>query len=141
MEDNQPLDEKLDSALQTVITRPAIEQIEGVLYADGYEDCLVGHGNIFHGSDGPVVVAIYDRTKILQKLADDFIATCDANNPGDTHEECYHLEEADEYISFNMEGAFIKTGMPVYASFQADVINVETMYSGCACGGKCGCND
>jgi len=104
---------------QTVITRPVIEQIDDVLYADGWEDCLVGHGNIFHGSDGPLIVAIYDRNKILKRIMDDVIETCNANNPGDTHENCFHYEEADEYISFNMEGAFLKPGMPVYASFQA----------------------
>lgn len=111
---------------QTTITRPAIEQIDDVLYADGWEDCLIGHGTIFHGSDGPKIVAIYDRTKIVQKLNDDFVATCDANNPGDTHEKCYHFEEADEYVSFNIEGAYIAPGMPVFAQIERE----------CDCGGN-----
>jgi|694.fasta_scaffold02064_39 hypothetical protein len=110
---------------QTTITRPAIEQREDVLYADGWEDCLVGHGTIFHGSDGQMIVAIYDRNKILQRLFDDFVSTCEANNPGDTHEGCFHIEEADEYISFNIEGGFIKPGMPVFASFEAQPIVIN----------------
>jgi hypothetical protein len=33
--------------------------------------------------------------------------------------------EADEYISFNVEGAFIQSGMPVFASFSTGVEVVE----------------
>ncbi len=120
------LDEIVDARMETTVYKPAIEQIEGVIYADGWEDCLVGHGNIFHGSDGPKVVAIYDRTKMVERLGRDFEDTCEANN-GPLHEECDHIGEADEYISYNVEGAFFKTGMPVYASFQAPTINVEEM--------------
>jgi hypothetical protein len=110
---------------QTTITRPAIEQRDDVLYADGWEDCLVGHGTIFHGSDGQMIVAIYDRNKILQRLFDDIVSTCETNNPGDTHGGCFHLEEADEYIAFNIEGGFIKPGMPVFASFEAQPIIID----------------
>jgi hypothetical protein len=105
---------------QTTIVRPAIEKMEDVVYADGWDNCLIGHGTIFHGSDGPKVVAIYDRNKILQTLLDDFIQTCEANHPGDTHETCYHFEEADEYISFNIEGAYLSPGMPVFAVIEKE---------------------
>ena len=120
------LDALVDSIMETTVYEPTIEQIEGVIYADGWEDCLVGHGNIFHGSDGPMVVAIYDRTKMVERLAKDFAGTCACNN-GLPHEDCDHIGEADEYISYNVEGAFFKPGMPVYASFQANIINVEEM--------------
>lgn len=121
------LDEIVDSLLETTIRKPSIEQIDGVIYADGWEDCLVGHGNLFHGSDGQKVVAIYDRTKMVERLSEDFRQTCEANNGQDHQEDCDHVGEADEYISFNVEGAFYKVGMPVYASFQASTINVEEM--------------
>lgn len=124
MRDN--LDAIVDSRMETTVYKSTIEQIEGVIYADGWEDCLVGHGNIFHGSDGPLVVAIYDRTKMIERLAKDFSETCACNN-GLPHEDCDHVGEADEYVSYNVEGAFYKPGMPVYASFQATTVNVEEM--------------
>lgn len=106
---------------QTAIVRPAIERIEDVLYADGWDDCLIGHGTIFHGSDGQKTVAIYDRTKMVNRLAKEMM---------DDHESIgarvFELESeedfyahADEYISFNVEGAFMQPGMPVFATIQA----------------------
>ena len=50
-----------------------IEKQDDVLYADGWEDCLVGHGTIFHGSDGQKLVAIYDRNKMTARLAKEFM--------------------------------------------------------------------
>lgn len=112
---------------QTTITRPAIERIDDVLYADGWDDCLIGHGTIFHGSDGPKTVAIYDRTKMVNRLAKEMM---------DDHESIgarvFELESeedfyahADEYISFNVEGAFMQPGMPVFATIQAQPIVMD----------------
>jgi len=112
---------------QTTIVRPAIERIEDVLYADGWDDCLIGHGTIFHGSDGQKTVAIYDRTKMVERLAREMM---------DDHESIgarvFELEseedfyaQADEYISFNVEGAFMQPGMPVFATIQAQPTVVD----------------
>jgi hypothetical protein len=101
-----------------------IEKIDDVLYADGWEDCLVGHGNIFHGSDGPKIVAIYDRTKMVARMAKEMKE--DQVNSGEPEsDEDNFWSEADEYISFNVEGAFIQPGMPVFASFSTGVEVVE----------------
>ena len=98
-----------------------IEKIDDVLYADGWEDCLVGHGTIFHGSDGPKLVAIYDRHRMTARLAkefmDDAIASGEFQVNVDDGSERDFWSEADEYISFNVEGAFIQAGMPVFADF------------------------
>lgn len=95
-----------------------IEKQDDVLYADGWEDCLVGHGSIFHGSDGPKTVAIYDRNKMVARMAkemmDDHIKV---GSRVEEMEEENFWSEADEYISFNVEGAFIQAGMPVFADF------------------------
>lgn len=98
-----------------------IEKEEDVLYADGWDDCLVGHGTIFHGSDGQKLVAIYDRNKMTARLAkefmDDAIASGEFQKDVDEGYERDFWSEADEYISFNVEGAFIQAGMPVFANF------------------------
>lgn len=91
------------------------EKIEGVLYADGWDDCLIGHGNIFHGSDGQLTVAIYDRDKMVKKMAQEIIEQ-EQSIDQDQAEDSDPYLEADEYISFNVEGAYIQPGMPVYAS-------------------------
>jgi hypothetical protein len=119
MYEQLPLDESLDSK-PSEDTANGHEKIDGVLYADGWDDCLLGHGNIFHGSDGQLTVAIYDRTQMVLKLAKEFMEDVEANpNNGMSAEENADRDfyaEADEYISFNVEGAYIQPGMPVYAT-------------------------
>lgn len=102
-----------------------VEKVEDVLYADGWDDCLVGHGNIFHGSDGQKTVAIYDRDKMVARLAKEIIEEA-KDKPKDEFWDAYL--EADEYISFNVEGAYIQPGMPVFATFdqQVDFERVNT---------------
>jgi hypothetical protein len=119
MYEQLPLDKALDTKLDDEIINGQ-EKIDGVLYADGWDDCLLGHGNIFHGSDGQLTVAIYDRTQMVLKLAKEFMEDVEANpNNGMSAEENADRDfyaEADEYISFNVEGAYIQPGMPVYAT-------------------------
>jgi hypothetical protein len=119
MYEQLPLDESLDTKLSDDVANGQ-EKIDGVLYADGWDDCLLGHGNIFHGSDGQLTVAIYDRTQMVLKLAKEFMEDVEANpNNGMSAEENADRDfyaEADEYISFNVEGAYIQPGMPVYAT-------------------------
>ena len=114
MYEQLPLDESLDSKLSDD-TASGLEKIDGVLYADGWEDCLLGHGNIFHGSEGQLTVAIYDRTQMGLKLAKEFMEEAQESMNSNGEERDFY-EEADEYISFNVEGAFIQPGMPVYAT-------------------------
>jgi hypothetical protein len=104
-----------------------MDRIEDVLYADGWDDCLIGHGTIFHGSDGQKTVAIYDRSKMVAKMAKEMMeehANVGARTSELEDDEDFWLQ-ADEYISFNVEGAFMKPGMPVFATIQAQPNVVE----------------
>lgn len=84
-----------------------------VRYAIGWETEFIGHGSHF-SKDGHLVVAVYDRQAMVDRLVAEAREEC--------HEEdcllnCDHHGEADEYISFNVEGAYVGPGMPVYLSY------------------------
>lgn len=109
-----------------------IEKVDDVLYADGWDDCLVGHGNIFHGTDGQKTVAIYDRDKMVKRLAKEI---SDEAKDKQKDEFWDPYLEADEYISFNVEGSFVQAGMPVFATFDQNVDFSAISSCGCSsCG-------
>ena len=67
---------------------------EGVLLADGFKEALIGLGHRF-----TYAVAVYDRQKCL-----DILIARDGMTG----------EEAEEYFSFNVEGAFMGEHTPVF---------------------------
>ena len=67
---------------------------EGALLADGFEEALIGLGHRF-----TYAVAVYDRQKCL-----DILIARDGMTG----------EEAEEYFSFNVEGAYVGEQTPVY---------------------------
>jgi len=69
---------------------------EDTLVADGFEDALVGFGWRLN-----TPIAIYDRDKAVQILVREMTE-----------------EEADEYISFNVEGAYVGEGTPLFVTFE-----------------------
>ena len=71
---------------------------EDALIADGWDDAIVGVG---YRLNTPIVV--YDREKIFQSLVAQGLTE----------------EDADEYISFNIEGAYVGEGTPLLVSFEA----------------------
>lgn len=79
--------------------------------ADGYEKELIGIGYQF--TEGQILpVAVYDADKAVKRLADEFVAECDVT-AGD-HEDCQHWDDAEEYFQFNVIGAYLGAGMPVF---------------------------
>ena len=66
---------------------------ETVLLADGFEDAFVGIGRQF---GKPVVV--YDKNKCIQILINDGMSE----------------DEANEYFSFNVEGAYVGESTPIF---------------------------
>lgn len=68
----------------------------GAVLMTGFDDCVVGLLERF-GVDVPVVV--YDREKVIQKLMDNGIETC---------------EEAEEFYYYNQLGAWVGDGTPAF---------------------------
>jgi hypothetical protein len=63
---------------------------EPFLIADGYDDCILGYV-------GPKVV--YDAEKVIQTLMD---------------RDGMDYEEAVEFFGFNIEGAYVGEGTPIF---------------------------
>ena len=71
-----------------------IERIEGVLYMDGYDDCLLGHIE----RCGSKRLALYDYTKlVIHHMRDDM-----------TH------SEAVEFVEYNQLGAYMGDDTPYF---------------------------
>lgn len=79
-----------------------------ILLADGYEDCIIGLGWQFNK---PFIV--YSKNKIIAKLAAEFEASRDESFPFDGEERDF-VSEAEEYFSFNIQGAWLGNGTPIY---------------------------
>lgn len=74
-----------------------IEKLPDVLYADGFDEALIGHATHFCASE-PGVIALYSRERMIEIVMRDGASA----------------DEADEYISFNVEGAFLGPLMPAF---------------------------
>lgn len=72
------------------------------LLADGFEEALIGTAMVF--SKGPV--ALYDRAKCIQILVE---------------RDKMSEEEAEEYFSFNVEGAYAGEFTPAFAMLESEV--------------------
>ena len=68
---------------------------EDTTIAVGWDDCLIGYGWRLN-----TPIAVYDRAKVMAQLVADGASE----------------EEADEYISFNIEGAYVGEGTPLLIS-------------------------
>lgn len=65
---------------------------EKILLADGFEDAFIGIGRQFGKP-----IAVYDRVKCIEILMEDMSEI-----------------EAEEYFSFNVEGAFVGDKTPIF---------------------------
>jgi hypothetical protein len=65
---------------------------ESYIYADGFDDAMIGHGLSFGGE-----CVVYDHEKVIEILMKDMTR-----------------EEAEEYFSFNIIGAYVGKNMPVF---------------------------
>ena len=84
-----------------------------VLLADGWEDCIIGLGWQFNK---PLIV--YSKNKILAKLVNEFANEARENKEFDDNDtyrgDRDFFAEAEEYFSFNIQGAWVGEGTPVF---------------------------
>jgi len=71
------------------------EEDEGALFADGFDDALVGVGQQFNN-----VIAVYDYERCIEILVNDSHDMSD--------------EEAREYFEYNVIGAYVGERTPVF---------------------------
>jgi hypothetical protein len=81
---------------------------QGTILAVGWETEFVGTA-VQYTPDGILRVAVYDLVAILAKLANESRAACK-----DHSSDCDHITDAIELAEFNILGAYIGPGMPVF---------------------------
>ena len=74
------------------IEKFCVENEIDVLFADGFDDAVIGLGRSFDKYK-----VIYDKSKVIKKLMEDM--TC---------------EEAEEYFEYNIIGAYVGDGTPMF---------------------------
>ena len=70
------------------------EEAETIMFADGFDDAIVGIGNSFGGS----LCAIYDTDLIVKQCMKDGM----------------EYDEALEYFDFNIAGAYVGEQTPIF---------------------------
>ena len=70
------------------------EEAETIMFADGFDDAIVGVGNSFGGS----LCAIYDTDLIVKQCMKDGM----------------EYDEALEYFDFNIAGAYVGEQTPIF---------------------------
>lgn len=86
---------KLKTGLTEEVRSQLAENDPELVLADGYEEAFIGVGR----RCGCPALAVYDRAKCIEILIQR-----DGMSP----------EEAEEYFSFNTEGAYVGEGTPIY---------------------------
>ncbi len=74
------------------IEKFCVENEIEVLFADGFDDAVIGLGRSFDKYK-----VIYEKSKVIKKLMEDM--TC---------------EEAEEYFEYNIIGAYVGDGTPMF---------------------------
>lgn len=85
--------------------------------ADGFDDCIVGVGQQFT-EGGQVFIFIYSKKAIIESIANDIVEEIN-NRVKTTDEERAVLassayDDAVEFFDYNIAGAYIGRGMPVF---------------------------
>ena len=70
------------------------EDAETMLFADGFDDAIIGVGNVFGGK----LCAIYDTDLVLKQCMKDGM----------------EYDEALEYFDFNIAGAYVGDQTPIF---------------------------
>lgn len=89
----------------------AQENPGALLYPEQFDGALVGLTLGFGPKSDTRPVAVYDHERLLQILAADFER--DDESDGEDRDECHPLLEAEEWIDYNMAGAYLGPDAPV----------------------------
>ena len=85
--------------------------------ADGFDHCVIGVGQQFT-EGGQVYIFIYSKKAIIETIANDIVDEINTRvNTSDEEratlaEDAY--DQAVEYFDYNIAGAYIGRGMPVF---------------------------
>ena len=83
-------------------TRDRLAEIDPeLLFADGYDDCIIGIGAQW-SKEGLV---LYDRKKVIDKLMASGM----------------ELDEAEEFFEFNIQGAWVGEKTPMFVARLEDI--------------------
>jgi hypothetical protein len=85
--------------------------------ADGFDHCIVGVGQQFT-EGGQVYIFIYSKKAIIEAIANDIVTEIN-NRVNTSDEERAELaqsayDDAIEFFDYNIAGAYIGRGMPVF---------------------------
>ena len=86
------------------------EQHLELLLADGFDEAFLGVGNAFHNEP----VAIYDRNKCIDILADDFKRAVTPSDTSFHNDETDFYEQALEYFDYNVQGSYVGEKTPIF---------------------------
>lgn len=85
--------------------------------ADGFDECIIGVGQQFT-EGGQVYIFIYSKKAIIESIANDIVKEINnrVNTSDDERAELAQsaYDDAVEYFDYNIAGAYIGRGMPVF---------------------------
>ena len=98
--------------------------------ADGFDECIVGIGQQFT-EGGQVYIFIYSKKAIIESIANDIVKEIN-NRVNTSDEERAELaqsayDDAAEYFDYNIAGAYIGRGMPVFLEDVHDDLHKEVL--------------
>lgn len=115
----------MDTSKDTTTSNPAIDEkvrmrlleesgCETLLFADGYDDCIIG---ISYGSEPRVV---YDQDKIIDKLAAQY---ADESDPNFDEEDGFDpRSEAIQMFEYNIGGSYVGEQTPLFITVYSERI-------------------
>ena len=85
------------------------------LFADGFDDCFIGLGRRNHQ-----YIAIYSEPDALVQLERQMEEDC-SKGEDCSFNACDHQAEAREHFEFNVVGAYVGEGTPLWLDYDGDL--------------------
>lgn len=84
-----------------------------------FDQCIVGVGSRFGGSDGIQTFVVYDRECVIQTKAEDILSDPDWDD--EDGERDAHLEALEDF-EFNTIGGYVGEHTPAYITIDPDTL-------------------